>query len=235
VLSFIMTPILTQKSLSPKKTGLLAADASDFKAYFKASDLQRITYELVAIANTVPVGMPALGERPSDPTRNWQEERARVLASTKSFSYFPLVDIAAEVVGSAKGWRRGEAAEFARKVAEAIRFVARYDWLGPVPPKRWNYPLIEMYETRIEPQYNTGHVLVRKNRLIDLYATFRLWLEQIDGTRLRECPVCRKLYYARRLDQSACSTSCAHRLRSRRWYAMRGKKQRRISGTEKKR
>lgn len=223
------------KPLPPKKISLPATDALDMRVSFKASDGRRITNELIAIANAIPIGMPALGERPSDPTINWQEERARVLASTKSFSHFPLADIAAEVIGSAKGWRRGEAFEFARKVAEAIRFVARYDWRGPVPPKRWNYPLIEMYETRIVPQYKTGHVLVKKNPLIDLHARFTRWLEQVEGTRLRECPICRKVYYARRQDQSACSTSCAHRLRSRKWYATRGQKQRKITVREKKR
>lgn len=38
-----------------------------------------------------------------------------------------------------------------------------------------------------------------------------------DIRRIRECPICSDFFWAGRIDQSCCSTQCAHILRTRRW------------------
>jgi hypothetical protein len=43
-------------------------------------------------------------------------------------------------------------------------------------------------------------------------------LEGTNATRIRECPGCNKLFWARRRDQSGCTRTCANRLRFRRFY-----------------
>jgi hypothetical protein len=205
-------------------------DASQSPINLKASEPRRalfrqMTSELLAIANAIPLGMPSLRQPYlADPTKHWDVIHKRILDLTTEFIEFPLAKIAKEVVGGAPGWRRRQALDFARDTAEVARFVAQFDWNGPVEPKRWNYPLVETYETRIEPRYKTGRIFIRQNPLLHLYINLKWWLSEMEATRLRECPVCRHLYYAARSDQPACGTRCAHRLRSRRWYETRGKK-----------
>lgn len=42
-------------------------------------------------------------------------------------------------------------------------------------------------------------------------------LEGVETKRIRECPICGKLYWAGRLDKPACKTECDHVLRQRRY------------------
>jgi hypothetical protein len=51
-------------------------------------------------------------------------------------------------------------------------------------------------------------------RLEELYAL----LEGAEGTRVRECPGCKRLFWAWRQDQQGCNRVCANRLRFRRFY-----------------
>lgn|GEM_PF-6221231 len=45
-----------------------------------------------------------------------------------------------------------------------------------------------------------------------------IWiLEEIEAERIRECEVCERLFWAGRLDQSACRPQCSNVLRARRW------------------
>jgi hypothetical protein len=42
-------------------------------------------------------------------------------------------------------------------------------------------------------------------------------LEGVEATRIRECAICRHVFWAGRLDQKCCTTRCAKMLRTRRW------------------
>jgi hypothetical protein len=42
-------------------------------------------------------------------------------------------------------------------------------------------------------------------------------LEGVEASRVRECAVCRHIFWAGRLDQKCCTTQCAKTLRTRRW------------------
>jgi hypothetical protein len=50
-------------------------------------------------------------------------------------------------------------------------------------------------------------------RVRDPYEDFLAVLSDCDLRRLRSCPVCRQFFVAWRIDQAACSTRCANRLR----------------------
>jgi len=192
------------------------------------SDIGRCTIELLNITNAVPPDMPSpLGTLP-DPGKNWDSARHCIIDSTREFKEFPLAKIAAEKIGAAKGWRWRQAVEFAREASGVIRFIAHCDreWGGEVEPPHWNFRLDEMYETRIEPRFKPDRVLVRENPLVPMYSKLKEWLRQLEPSRLRACPVCERVFYATRRDQSACSPVCSHRVRSRKWYATRGKSQR---------
>ncbi len=58
-----------------------------------------------------------------------------------------------------------------------------------------------------------------------------VWLlEEIEAERIRECPVCGRLFWAGRLDQSACRPKCSNVLRARTWrekYGHRNKPRKR--------
>ncbi len=54
-------------------------------------------------------------------------------------------------------------------------------------------------------------------------------LNGIEAARIRECPICRKIFWAGRIDRPCCSSKCAGTLRGRRWrerYGERYKQQR---------
>jgi len=61
-------------------------------------------------------------------------------------------------------------------------------------------------------------------------------LEGIRVVTLRNCPVCKKFFLARRKDQSCCSPQCAHILRTKRWREEypRSYKLKRIGASERK-
>lgn len=44
-------------------------------------------------------------------------------------------------------------------------------------------------------------------------------VEDVDARRIKECPICRKLFWAGRITQQGCSTACSHALRNRRYRA----------------
>jgi len=54
-------------------------------------------------------------------------------------------------------------------------------------------------------------------RMHDSYEDFLATLDGRDLQRLRACPVCRRFFLALRLDQKACASGCANRLRVQRF------------------
>jgi hypothetical protein len=42
-------------------------------------------------------------------------------------------------------------------------------------------------------------------------------LEGVEAARIRECPICSRIFWARRIDQPCCTSRCASDLRTRRW------------------
>jgi hypothetical protein len=56
----------------------------------------------------------------------------------------------------------------------------------------------------------------------ELYLAKDKFASAIDGVeakRIRECEICRRIFWAGRIDQPSCSTACAHALRNRRYRA----------------
>jgi hypothetical protein len=60
---------------------------------------------------------------------------------------------------------------------------------------------------------------VRKNELNVVTIPIIEELENIDNLRIRQCSRCGTLFFAGRLQQSACPEPCAHILRTQRWRA----------------
>ena len=42
-------------------------------------------------------------------------------------------------------------------------------------------------------------------------------LSQVEMSRIRQCPICNRIFWAGRIDQNCCGSQCAHVQRSRRW------------------
>jgi hypothetical protein len=48
---------------------------------------------------------------------------------------------------------------------------------------------------------------------------FAAAVDEVEATRIRECEICKRTFWAGRITQHACSTACAHALRNRRYRA----------------
>jgi hypothetical protein len=66
------------------------------------------------------------------------------------------------------------------------------------------------------------HGVVRTER-IDPFKEFLAALEGINAERLRQCPVCRHLFFALRKDQKACAKRCNAARRVREWRAQQAR------------
>ncbi len=68
------------------------------------------------------------------------------------------------------------------------------------------------------PLRSSGTIRVDKEGIVRISNDrFAEAVEGIDATLVRECEICKRIFWAGRRDKSACSTSCAHALRNRRY------------------
>lgn len=88
-------------------------------------------------------------------------------------------------------------------------------WQGSMPPSALGQ--VTALRGRLEiasrshPKTNDTHRLVYAQPAI-------AWVfEKIEAERIRECPVCEKLFWAGRLNQSACGPRCSNVQRARNW------------------
>jgi hypothetical protein len=107
-------------------------------------------------------------------------------------------------------------------LAEARR---RLDLLDLHPGFSWPSPPLAQVEV-FRGRFDIGQ-RDRKTKTHKLgYAKPKItWvLQEIEVERIRVCPVCTRLYWAGRLDQSACRAMCSNVLRAKRWREKHGAK-----------
>jgi hypothetical protein len=92
---------------------------------------------------------------------------------------------------------------------------------GPVQPDDIDLPDPPSFYRPSFERDGTGRIIksslrVHTDEIYDL-------LDGLDRTRIRECSGCRerRLFWARRADQTACDKICANRIRVRKFYSKR--------------
>lgn len=98
---------------------------------------------------------------------------------------------------------------------ECLRLLARM-------AKKSNYTrevVVSVKGTLIPTTYNIeidphGQAQTKTNITVSLVDEA---LKGVDATRVRECQICNKIFWAGRTNQHCCSKNCAHVLRTRRW------------------
>lgn len=64
------------------------------------------------------------------------------------------------------------------------------------------------------------YIYLDKDGLIQFEGdVFTQAVEGVEASRIRECAICKRIYWAGRITQQCCSTACAHALRNRRYRA----------------
>jgi hypothetical protein len=124
---------------------------------------------------------------------------------------------AERLIPGSGGWT--EAHSFLVYVRNTLRAVSRL----PSPSSLFEPEPIQLQsffsiETAWQDAAGILHIEAMYPRLVQLHARFRSLLDGLDATRLRECPICSRLFWARRDDQKACTKVCANRLRVRNFY-----------------
>jgi hypothetical protein len=73
--------------------------------------------------------------------------------------------------------------------------------------------------SRILRDYDHDLILLRVDERGNLRLDFPLLraIEGVEASRIRECAICRAIFWAGRVDQRCCKTQCAHVLRTRKW------------------
>lgn len=126
-------------------------------------------------------------------------------------------------------WQVGEelpVIEGAEVEAAMVEAVVRYLF---VQESRDKLRLISRIANAENPQENlalasqlrsSAQIMIDDNG--ELYIDKDMFASAIDGVeakRIRECEICRRIFWAGRIDQPSCSTACAHALRNRRYRA----------------
>ena len=100
---------------------------------------------------------------------------------------------------------------FVRQSRENLRIIAR------IASKNLNWMERYLASTKIEFQASIqidDDGIIRVNRDI-----FSATVEDVEASRIRECAICRRIFWAGRTTQQGCSTACSHALRNRRYRA----------------
>jgi hypothetical protein len=109
-----------------------------------------------------------------------------------------------------------------RVIGEYVRLRAAREflrWISTIPPLplRWSMPPLTLQSAQINERGELHFVF--------LFEEF----EGVEADRIRTCPPCGRIYWARRKDQPGCSQRCVWRIRQQRWrerYLKRYKVQR---------
>lgn len=124
-------------------------------------------------------------------------------------------------------WQEGERAEDADPDDIAAEALMRYTLFLFARPSLRYLAMLAKKSPASRQSYLLTHPLgMQSDVIIDNQGTIRVvndeFLDAIDGveiTRIRECEICNRIFWAGRINQSACSTACAHALRNRRYRA----------------
>lgn len=112
--------------------------------------------------------------------------------------------------------RRRENREFPRILRRLFTAITRSGAEGPLQPDEIELPDPVSFRRLLTDAKGIGHVVDSPLRA-RLEGLYRL-LDGLDLTRVRECPSCRRLFWARRKDQRGCSRPCANRIRVSKHY-----------------
>jgi len=174
------------------------------------------------MANEVPGGLRDLGKAftGADPT---DAALSRVMddlaAQFKGTQFEPLFPVG-------KAWD-GPLYNFLRYLRGSVQQLADLKpKRGPFYPRSIEFPAPPfVIESLFIDEHGTLRIQRHENPVARLYHDFRDAVDGIDTRRIRSCPVprCRKFFWANREDQSACSHTCANRLRVSRHYRKKRK------------
>jgi hypothetical protein len=106
--------------------------------------------------------------------------------------------------------------------------IARSGAAGPLEPDPIPLPDPPSFRRLVQNPDGTGRI--EYSPLKTRFEEFEQVLQGPDLTRIRECPSCDKLFWAKRKDQVACSTRCANRVRFSRFYNKKNRTRRKSGG-----
>jgi len=97
-----------------------------------------------------------------------------------------------------------------RVIGEYVRLRAGREflrWISTIPPlpMRWSMPPIPLQSAQTNERGELHFVFMFEE------------FEGVEAGRIRTCPSCRRIYWARRKDQPGCSQQCVWRVRQQRW------------------
>jgi hypothetical protein len=92
-----------------------------------------------------------------------------------------------------------------RETLRAIAQMPKGSGFLPLPP----VGLEQFLEAKIDGE---GRIVLIAGPLMEV-------LRGVEAARIRQCPVCQRIFWAGRKDQPACTKQCTHVLRTRRWRA----------------
>jgi hypothetical protein len=169
--------------------------------------------ELINLVNSVPLERKLLTERDidrmlkeqvADPVReNWEAAYHRVIQN--------LPDQVREFIGPVDEKPLEEIAEryssyiTARKVLVAIARNNAKPRQFSMPPEAKGIEITVSLTTDAK-----GRILFSTKELLAA-------LTKVEMSRIRQCPICKRIFWAGRIDQKCCNSQCAHAQRSRRW------------------
>ena len=179
--------------------------------------LEQNLKKIIPSFNEVAAGIPSLAGPPESCTDEQIEAHREAMKQRED-------EIAKE---------RAEAVAERGLITYVFRQIARQPGSGeafklPPVPGQWEKVVLDAQNrVRVEPVYPA---------LARLWQDFREALQDLDASRVRECPLqnCSKLFWAKRSDQSTCGRVCANRLRVQRFNKNEKKRQTRAWNLRKK-
>lgn len=148
-------------------------------------------------------------------------QRAEVAGLPKAVGLGPPIEVVAGRAGRLIEQSRVESVEYWARRAERLYNLAKQ------VARSLHYAAGKDYWLNVESlDAGTAGIEIRGGRiatwLVNPLADFLVAVENAEASRLRNCPICGHVFYARRLTQEACSQRCNATRRVRAWRAKHG-------------